>query len=104
MLVSVRERTKEIGLRKALGARRRDITLQFLIEAVLLTTIGGTIGLVLGIGGSMLVDRFTRLPAQVVWWAPVLAFGVSVITGVIFGVAPARRAGKLDPVIALRSD
>jgi len=104
MLVSVRERTKEIGLRKAMGARRRDITLQFLIEAVLLTTIGGTIGLALGIGGSMLVDLLSPLPAQVVWWAPVLAFAVSVVTGVVFGVAPARRAGKLDPVVALRSD
>jgi putative ABC transport system permease protein len=104
MLVSVRERTREIGLRKALGARRRDITLQFLIEAVLLTTVGGTLGLVLGVGGSLLVDAFSPLPAAVTWWAPVLAFGVSVATGVVFGVAPARRAGALDPVVALRAD
>jgi putative ABC transport system permease protein len=104
MLVSVRERTREIGLRKALGARQRDILLQFLIEAILLTTVGGLIGIALGIGGSLLVDRLSPLPALISWWSPLLAFGVSVAVGVFFGVAPARRAGKLDPVVALRTE
>jgi len=104
MLVSVRERTREIGLRKALGARQRDVLLQFLIEAVLLTTVGGVIGIVLGVGGSLLIDRFSPLPAVIAWWSPALAFGVSAAVGVFFGVAPARRAGKLDPVVALRTD
>lgn len=104
MLVSVRERTREIGLRKALGARRRDITLQFLIEAVLLTTVGGTIGIALGVGVSLLVDSLSPLPAVIAWWSIALAFGVSVGVGVFFGVFPARRAGKLDPVVALRTE
>ena len=104
MLVSVRERTREIGLRKALGARRRDITVQFLIEAVLLTTVGGVIGMVLGIGVSLLVDALTPLPASIAWWSPVLAFTVSVAVGVFFGVFPARRAGQLEPVQALRTE
>lgn len=104
MLVSVRERTREIGLRKALGARRRDITVQFLIEAVLLTTVGGVIGMAIGIGASLLADTFTPLPAVIAWWSPVLAFSVSVAVGVFFGVIPARRAGKLEPVEALRSE
>ena len=104
MLVSVRERTREIGLRKALGARQRDILLQFLIEAVLLTTIGGLIGIALGVGGSLLLDSVSPLPAVISWWSPLLAFGVSVAVGVFFGVAPARRAGKLDPVVALRTE
>ena len=104
MLVSVRERTREIGLRKALGARQRDILLQFLIEAVLLTTIGGLIGIALGVGGSLLLDSVSPLPAVISWWSPLLAFGVSVAVGVFFGVAPARRAGRLDPVVALRTE
>jgi putative ABC transport system permease protein len=104
MLVSVRERTREIGLRKALGARQRDVLLQFLIEAVLLTTVGGVVGILLGVGGSLLIDRFSPLPAVIAWWSPALAFGVSVAVGVFFGVAPARRAGRLDPVTALRTE
>ncbi|MDH4160230.1 MAG: ABC transporter permease [Actinomycetota bacterium] len=104
MLVSVRERTREIGLRKALGARRRDITVQFLIEAVLLTTVGGSIGMMLGVGGSLLVDSVSPLPAVIAWWSLALAFSVSVAVGVFFGVFPARRAGRLDPVVALRTE
>jgi len=104
MLVSVRERTREIGLRKAVGARQRDILVQFLIEAVLLTTVGGLVGIGLGIAGSALIERFSPVPAAIVWWSPLLAFGVSAGVGVFFGVAPARRAGRLDPVAALRSE
>ena len=105
MLVSVRERTREIGLRKAVGARTRDITLQFLLEAVLLTTIGGMIGILLGIGTSYgLAATVDQLPAVVTWWSPVLAFTVSAAVGIFFGVVPARRAGRLDPVVALRTE
>jgi putative ABC transport system permease protein len=105
MLVSVRERTREIGLRKAVGARQRDITVQFLIEAVLLTTIGGVLGICLGVGGALaLAAAIDALPAVVTWWSPVLAFGVSAAVGVFFGVVPARRAGRLDPVVALRAE
>jgi putative ABC transport system permease protein len=104
MLVSVRERTREIGLRKAVGARQRDILVQFLIEAVLLTTVGGLVGIGLGVAGAALIDRFSPVPAAVVWWSPLLAFGVSAGVGVFFGVAPARRAGRLDPVAALRTE
>jgi putative ABC transport system permease protein len=105
MLVSVRERTREIGLRKAVGARQRDILLQFLIEAVLLTTIGGVVGIALGVGGSLgLSAAIDQLPAVISWWSPVLAFTVSAAVGVFFGVVPARRAGRLDPVVALRTE
>jgi putative ABC transport system permease protein len=105
MLVSVRERTREIGLRKAVGARQRDVLLQFLIEAVLLTTIGGVLGIALGVGGSLALSAaIEQLPAVITWWSPALAFGVSAAVGVFFGVVPARRAGRLDPVVALRSE
>jgi putative ABC transport system permease protein len=104
MLVSVRERTKEIGLRKAVGARPRDIGAQFLLEAVLLTTIGGLVGIGVGIGTSALVAALSPVPAVVTWWSVLLAFGVSAAVGIIFGVVPAQRAGRLDPVVALRTE
>ena len=104
MLVSVRERTREIGLRKALGARQRDVLVQFLVEAVLLTSVGGVIGIVIGVGCSLLVNQVSPLPAVIEWWSPVVAFAVSAGVGIFFGVFPARRAGRLDPVVALRTE
>jgi len=104
MLVSVRERTREIGLRKAVGARPRDIGTQFLLEAVLLTATGGLIGIGLGIGAALLVAALSPVPAAITWWSVALAFGVSAIVGIVFGVVPAQRAGRLDPVVALRSE
>lgn len=104
MLVSVRERVREIGLRKAVGARPRDIGVQFLLEAVLLTTCGGVMGIGLGAGGALLTAALSPVPAVITWWSVVLAFGVSAGVGIIFGVVPALRAGRLDPVAALRSE
>jgi putative ABC transport system permease protein len=104
MLVSVRERTREIGLRKAVGARPRDIGVQFLLEAVLLTTTGGLLGMALGVTSALLVDRLTPVPAAITWWSLALAFGVSAVVGIVFGVVPAQRAARLDPVVALRTE
>jgi putative ABC transport system permease protein len=104
MLVSVSERTREIGLRKALGARTRDITRQFLLEAIVLTGLGGVVGLALGIALAQLAQAVTPLTAVVTWWSVALALGVSIGVGLLFGVLPARRAGRLDPVEALRRD
>jgi putative ABC transport system permease protein len=104
MLVSVSERTSEIGLRKALGARTRDITRQFLLEAVVLTGLGGLLGLAGGVAAARVVDVYAPVPAIVTGWSVLLALGVSVAVGVFFGVWPARRAGRLDPVVALRHD
>ena len=104
MLVSVRERTREIGLRKAVGARPRDIGLQFLFEAVLLTCLGGVLGMALGVGSALLVGALSPVPAAITWWSLTLAFGVSVGVGIVFGVVPAQRAGRLDPVVALRTE
>ncbi|HQM15932.1 MAG TPA: ABC transporter permease [Candidatus Woesebacteria bacterium] len=100
MLVSVTERTKEIGLRKALGATPNLILLQFLIEAASLSILGGLIGLGIAYGGSLALQSF--FPAKVTWDAVVLAFSVSTVVGLIFGAAPARRASRLSPIEALR--
>jgi putative ABC transport system permease protein len=103
MLVSVTERTREIGIRKAVGARKADIIVQFLTEAVVLTGIGGVIGLFLGWCVSMLVGLvFKNLPTAVPLWAAVSGIMVSVGVGLFFGIWPAGRAANLDPVVALR--
>ncbi len=103
MLVSVTERTQEIGIRKALGARRRDITNQFLFEAMTLTFLGGMLGVVLAIGISKLVMLLVpSLPASVPLWAVTAGISVSVGVGLIFGVWPARKAARLDPIECLR--
>jgi putative ABC transport system permease protein len=104
MLVSVRERFREIGLRKAVGARPRDIGMQFLLEAVLLTSLGGALGIGLGVAAALITAALSPVPAAVTGWSIALAFGVSAAVGVIFGVAPAQRAGRLDPVAALRTE
>lgn len=103
MLVSVRERTQEIGLRKAIGATQSDILTQFLIEAIILSAIGGAVGTALGAGGIFLVAAFTPFEAGVSLSAILIAVGVSGSIGLFFGVVPARQAAKLDPIVALRS-
>jgi putative ABC transport system permease protein len=103
MLVSVRERTQEIGLRKAIGASQQDILLQFMIEATIVAAIGGIIGTLVGVGGVMLIAATTPLQAGVSSSAVLLAVGVSGAIGLFFGVFPARQAAQLDPIVALRS-
>jgi putative ABC transport system permease protein len=103
MLVSVRERTREIGIRKALGARNRDIMAQFMIEAITLSGAGGVIGILLGVGLALLIPMFvTVLPTSVSAWSIIMAFTFSAAVGVFFGVYPARRAALQDPIQALR--
>lgn len=102
MLVSVTERTREIGIRKAVGARRRDILTQFLIEAIALTLVGGVAGLTVGEIASLVVNRYSPLPAYVPLWAIALGLGVSGMVGLFFGLWPAWKAARLDPVEALR--
>ena len=104
MLVSVVERTREIGVRKAVGARQRDIEQQFLIEAVMLSCLGGAIGITLAFGASWLLAANTPLPAEFPAWAPPCAFGICALIGVFFGAHPARAAARLDPIEALRAE
>jgi putative ABC transport system permease protein len=103
MLVSVVERTQEIGLRKALGATGSDILIQFTVEAIILATIGGLIGTGLGVGGTLIIAALSPLEAVVSLGAIVMAMSVSGAIGLVFGVVPARNAAQLDPIIALRS-
>lgn len=102
MLVTVVERTKEIGLRKAIGAQDEDILFQFLLEAITLSIAGGIIGIILGIIGAHLLKTFTTLTPVITWWSVLLAFFFSLLVGVFFGVYPAHKASKLDPIVALR--
>jgi len=102
MLVTVKERTREIGIRKAIGARANDILKQFLIEAIFLTGTGGAAGILVGFLIALLVRTATPLPAAVTWWSVILGFCVSFSVGLCFGILPARKAAKMNPIAALR--
>ncbi len=102
MLVSVKERTREIGIRKAIGARSSDILRQFLFEAVVLTGTGGVLGIIIGFGIAFLVKAATPLPASVTLWSVILGFVVAVSVGLFFGIFPAQKAARLDPIVSLR--
>src|SRR5207302_6600639 len=104
MLATVTERTKEIGIRRALGAKRRDIASQFLVETLALTCFGGLLGVGLGVGLAYVVAWAVELPAIIRVWSPVLALLVSVAVGLASGIYPARRAALLDPIEALRHE
>ena len=102
MLTTVTERTREIGLRKSIGAKRRDISRQFLAESAALTLIGGVIGVAVGWGVAEIMSRFAGVTTSVSVGSVLLAFGVSTVIGLVFGYYPARRAARLNPIVALR--
>lgn len=102
MLVSVTERTREIGIRIAVGARRKDILIQFLVEALVISAIGGTIGMLLGIGIGALISVFLGMPVVISYQVIIISFLFSSSIGIAFGIYPANRAAKLDPIDALR--
>jgi putative ABC transport system permease protein len=104
MLASVTERTREIGIRRALGAKRRDITTQFLVETVMLSGAGGLLGVLLGISIPWFVTYFANMVTIIKFWSPLLAFSISAAVGIIFGLYPALRAASMDPVEALRHE
>ena len=102
MYVSVTERTREIGLRMSIGAKGRDILAQFLIEAILISVTGGLIGVLLGVGASLIVNLVFRFPIYIQVWSVILSFAVCTVTGVFFGWYPAQKASDLDPIEAIR--
>lgn len=104
MMISVTERTREIGIRKALGARRREILTQFLVEAAVLTSVGGVVGSLLGAGVGVVVSIATGFPLSLPWWAFAIGLGFSASVGLLFGMLPAVRASRLDPIEALRHE
>jgi len=104
MLASVTERTREIGVRRALGAKKRDITTQFLVETVVLSVGGGLIGVIVGVTTPLLVSQFTDMQTIVTVWSVLIAFGISGAIGIIFGLYPASTAAELDPIEALRHE
>jgi len=104
MLMAVNERTREIGIRKAVGARARDIERQFLAETVALSALGGVLGVLAGWAFALVVAVASPLPARITWWSVLVALGLGAGIGVLFGVYPARRAARLDPVTAMRAE
>ena len=102
MLVSVTERTREIGIRKAMGARRDDVLVQFLIESVTLALVGGALGVLFGVGLAKTVTALIGMPSTIKLWAVAAGLIVAASVGVFFGVYPARKAAMLDPIAALR--
>ncbi|MDX1665870.1 MAG: FtsX-like permease family protein, partial [Saprospiraceae bacterium] len=104
MLASVLERIKEIGLRRSLGAHRKDIIYQFLFEAVFISLLGGTIGILLGIGAARIIAASAGIPTVISLWSILVSFGVAAGIGLIFGIFPARKAARLDPIKALRTE
>jgi putative ABC transport system permease protein len=102
MLVSVTERTREIGLRMAVGARQRDILTQFLVEAVTLSLVGGVLGIGVGLGGTHAINYFAEWQTLIAPDAVLMAFGFAATIGIVFGFYPAQKASRLDPIEALR--
>jgi putative ABC transport system permease protein len=102
MTISVTERTREIGVRKALGARRREILWQFLLEASVLTSVGGVLGILIGSYIGMGVHWLTGFPVSLPWWSFAIGIGFSAFVGIFFGIFPAIKASRLDPIEALR--
>jgi putative ABC transport system permease protein len=102
MMISVTDRTREIGVRKALGARRREILWQFLVEAAFLTSAGGIIGIILGSSIGLAVHYFAKFPVSLPWWSFAIGIGFSASVGIFFGLFPAFKASRLDPIEALR--